>query len=73
MEVKQIAPLVNEVLKSTLGEETTLLTEDLSNLVSIGETIENARAYDNYVRALVNRIGRMVLLIDNTKATELRF
>lgn len=62
MEVKQIAPLVNEVLKSTLGEETTLLTEDLSNLVSIGETIENAKAYDNYVRALVNRIGRMVFV-----------
>lgn len=62
MKINQIAPLVNEVLQTTLGENTTLVQEDLSNLVEVGTTIENALAYDNYVNALVNRIGRMVFV-----------
>lgn len=62
MKITQIAPLVNDVLKATLGETTELLTEDLSNVVSVGETIENASAYDNYVNALVDRIGRVVFV-----------
>ena len=60
MKVNQIAELINNILKVEIGEQTTLLTEDLSNVVEVGTTVENALSYDNYVHALVNRIGKMV-------------
>lgn len=61
MEVKQIYELVNSVTKEVLGEEN-VLTEDLSNLVDIGNAVFNANALDNYVKALVNRIGKTIFV-----------
>ena len=61
MEVKQIYGYVNEAQREVLGEES-VLQEDLSNLVDIGEAILNANKYDAYVKALVNRIGKTIFV-----------
>ena len=62
MEVTQIKQLVNDATRETLGEEATLLTEDLSNVVDIGTEIFNANAVDKYVKSLVNHIGKVVFV-----------
>lgn len=62
MEVKQIYELVNNATSEILGEESSLLAEDLSNLVDIGTEIFNANAMDRYVRSLVNHIGKVIFV-----------
>ena len=61
MEVKQIYSLMNSVTNEVLGESA-VLSEDLSNVVDIGTNIINANAIDNYVRSLVNHIGRVIFV-----------
>lgn len=61
MEVKQIYDYVNEGTKEWIGEES-LLKEDLSNLVDVGEAIFNANAVDNYVKSLVDHIGKVIFV-----------
>lgn len=61
MLVKQIYEYVNGAQKEVLGEES-VLQEDLSNLVDVGEAILNANKYDAYVKALVNRIGKTIFV-----------
>lgn len=61
MEVKQIYEFVNVAQQEVLGESS-VLNEDLSNLVDIGEAVLNANAYDKYVKALVNRIGKSIFV-----------
>lgn len=61
MEVKQIFELMNSVTSEVLGK-TDLVTEDLSNVVDIGTEIFNASAVDNYVRSLVDHIGKVVFV-----------
>lgn len=61
MKVTQIYELVNGAQKEVLGEES-VLQEDLSNLVDIGDSITNAVGYDKYVKALVNRIGKTIFV-----------
>ena len=61
MTVSQIYELVNAVTVQTLGSET-ILNEDLSNVVDIGEAIFNNRSFDNYVRNLVDHIGRVIFV-----------
>lgn len=61
MKVTQIYELVNGAQKEVLGEES-VLQEDLSNLVDIGESVLNANKYDGYVKALVNRIGKTIFV-----------
>lgn len=62
MDVKQIYQLVNDATAEILGEESALLSEDLSNLVDIGTEIFNANAVDRYVRSLVNHIGKVIFV-----------
>lgn len=62
MEMIQIANLVNEIAKNVTGENTTLLTEDLSNVVAVGTQIEDAIGYDNFTRQLVDRIGKIIFV-----------
>lgn len=69
MQVKQIYELVNDATKEALGQESSLLLEDLSNIVDVGTAIANATAYDNYVKALVNRIGRTIFVTRKYKGT----
>lgn len=61
MEVKQIAGIINEVTQEILGAEA-IQTEDLSNIVDIGTAVFNSNAVDNYVRSLVDHIGRVVFV-----------
>lgn len=61
MEVKQIYSLMNSVTGEVLGESG-IITEDLSNVVDIGTQIFNANAIDNYVRSLVNHIGKVIFV-----------
>ena len=60
MEVKQIYTLVNNATQEILGEEN-LLKEDLSNVVDIGKTVLNGDV-DNYVKSLVNHIGKVIFV-----------
>ena len=61
MEVKQIYEFVNGATQEALGK-TTIVNEDLSNIVDIGTAIFNANAMDKYVGALVNRIGKTIFV-----------
>ena len=59
MKITQLHDLVNTVTKEVLGTET-VVQEDLSNIVDIGKEIINTDNLDNYVRKLVNHIGKVV-------------
>lgn len=61
MEVKQIYTFVNNAVKQSIGE-TTILAEDLSNIIDVGTAIFNANACDNYVRSLVDAIGKVIFV-----------
>ena len=61
MKVKQIFDLVNSATEQLLGEEVVLL-DDLSNVVDIGKAIIDNDNLDNYVKKLVNHIGKVVFV-----------
>ena len=61
MEVKQIYSLVNDVTGEILGK-TDILKEDLSNVVDMGKELFSATEVDNYVKALVNRVGKTIFV-----------
>ena len=61
MNVTQLHELVNIATKETLGTET-VVNEDLSNVVDIGKEIINTDNVDNYVKKLVNHIGKVVFV-----------
>jgi hypothetical protein len=61
MEVSQIATILNSVTNEVLGN-TAIAQEDLGNIVDVGEQVFNSGAVDNYVKSLVNHIGRVVFV-----------
>ena len=61
MKVEQIYALMNTVTSEVLGESV-IVSEDLSNVVDIGTAIFDANAVDNYVRSLVDHIGKVVFV-----------
>ena len=61
MKVTQLHELVNIATKETLGTET-VVNEDLSNIVDIGKEIINTDNVDNFVKKLVNHIGKVVFV-----------
>lgn len=61
MEVKQIYELINNVTSEVLGK-TELINENLTNIVDVGTEIFNANAIDNYVKSLVNHIGKVIFV-----------
>lgn len=61
MDIKQIYEFVNGATEEALGQ-TGLVQEDLSNIVAVGDSIFNANAMDKYVKALVNRIGKVIFV-----------
>lgn len=61
MEVTQIYNLVNTVSGEVLGK-TGLISDDLTGLVDLGNEIFNQNAVDNYVKSLVNHIGKVVFV-----------
>lgn len=70
MQVNQIYSLLNDVMLEVTGQNVAdegdppayILQEDLSNLVDMGTTIFNNNWKDNYVKAMINRIGREVFV-----------
>lgn len=61
MEVKQIYTLMNSVSNEVLGK-TNLVKEDLTGIVDMGTEVFNANAVDNYVKSLVNHIGKVIFV-----------
>ena len=61
MKVTQLHTLINAVTKEVLGE-TAIVNEDLTNVVDIGKTIINTENIDNYVKKLVNHIGKVIFV-----------
>ena len=61
MQVTQVYDILNDITHEILGESV-LVNEDLSNVVEIGESFENATGLDNFVRSLNDHIGRMVFV-----------
>lgn len=61
MTVSQIYELMNGVTAEILGESA-VVQEDLSNVVDLGTQIFNATDVDNYVRTLVNHIGKVIFV-----------
>ena len=61
MTVAQIYNIINPITKEILGE-TAVVNEDLSNVVDIGKKIFDATDVDNYVKSLVNHIGRVIFV-----------
>lgn len=61
MEVKQIFTLINNVSGEVLGN-TDIVREDLTGVVDLGTQVFNANAVDNYVKSLVNHIGKVIFV-----------
>lgn len=61
MTVEQIYSLVNTATQEVLGESA-IVNEDLSNVVDIGNQVFGANAVDNYVKSLVDHIGRVIFV-----------
>ena len=61
MKVTQLFALINSVTKEILGE-TAVVNEDLTNVVDIGKAIFDQTSVDNYVKKLVNHIGKVVFV-----------
>ena len=61
MKVQQIHELLNLATKEILGSEV-VVAEDLSNIVDVGKAIVDTDNMDNYVRKLINHIGKVVFV-----------
>lgn len=62
MKITQVYELVNSATQELLGESS-ILNEDLQNIVDVGKAIENLDdGYDKYVRSLFNHIGKVVFV-----------
>ena len=61
MEVKQIYTLMNSVTNEVLGKSD-IVKEDLSNVVDVGTEIFGSSSVDNYVKSLVNHIGKVIFV-----------
>lgn len=78
MEVKQIASNINAWLSEKTGDarfsyaegetpENYIVREDLANIVEIGGVINSNGWLDNFVHAMIDRIGRMVFVARRTR------
>lgn len=61
MDVKQIYTLINSVSGEVLGK-TDIVAEDLTGIVDLGTEVFNQNAVDNYVKSLVNHIGKVIFV-----------
>lgn len=61
MKVEQIYSLANDITKEVLGKED-LVQQDLSNVVELGEEVINTGNLDNYVKKLIDHIGKVVFV-----------
>lgn len=61
MKVTQIATILNEAQQEIIGESA-ITTENLENVVDMGKQILEATDVDNYVRKLIDKVGRMIFV-----------
>lgn len=61
MQVNQVYQIANALTQQYLGE-TAVLQEDLSNIVDIGSATFDLTHLDNYVRSLIDQVGKMVFV-----------
>lgn len=61
MEVKQIYTIINNVSGEVLGR-TDIVQDDLTGIVDMGKEVFNQSAVDNYVKSLVNHIGKVIFV-----------
>jgi len=58
---KQIAGIVNTMAAEHVGE-TTLVQEDLANVVEVGKTVADAMGYDSFTNSIVDKIGETIMV-----------
>lgn len=61
MNVKQIYKIINSVSSEVLGK-TDIVQDDLTGIVDLGTEVFNQNAVDNYVKSLVNHIGKVIFV-----------
>lgn len=61
MKVTQLKDIVNGATSEVLGKEN-VIAEDLSNLVDVGNEIFDTDNVDNYVKKLIDRIGKTIFV-----------
>lgn len=61
MQVKQIYEIMNTVTAEILGKSD-VVSEDLSNIVDVGTELLSNTSVDNYVKKLVDRIGKVIFV-----------
>ena len=61
MKVEQIYSLMNTVTSEILGKSD-VVAEDLSNIVDVGTELFDNASIDNYVKSLVNHIGKVIFV-----------
>lgn len=61
MVVNQIYKLINSVSDEVLGK-TDIVKEDLTGVVDLGNEVFNQGVVDNYVKSLVNHIGKVIFV-----------
>ena len=61
MTVQQLYPLINSITQEAVGDSV-VVNEDLSNIVDVGDAILGAIGVDNYVKALTDRIGKVIFV-----------
>lgn len=61
MKVQQIYELINDVSEEVLGK-TDIVQDDLTGIVDLGTEVFNQSAVDNYVKSLVNHIGKVIFV-----------
>lgn len=61
MNVTQIYQIINRVSSEVLGK-TDIVQDDLTGIVDLGTEVFNQNALDNYVKSLVNHIGKVIFV-----------
>lgn len=61
MKVSQIYEIVNSMSQEYLGK-TDIVNEDLTGIVDFGDQIQNLGLLDNYVKSLIDHIGKVVFV-----------
>lgn len=61
MNVKQIYQIINSVSSEVLGKSD-IVAEDLTGIVDLGTEVLNQNTLDDYVKSLVNHIGKVIFV-----------
>lgn len=61
MKVEQIHVLINSITGELLGKKD-VLQEDLTNVVEVGTELFDSTSVDNYVKTLVNKVGKTLFV-----------